>query len=77
MIVEKTVFGHVTDGPSTTLLPETLHRVLCEQGIDDGLVVEIMATINAQKNLSFNEGYLEGRHRVQRSIGSHDVPLLS
>lgn len=63
MAVEKIVFGHVTDGPSTTLSPETLHRVLREQGVDGGLVVEIMATINAQKNRSFNEGYLEGRLR--------------
>lgn len=59
----KMVFGHITDGPSTSLLPDTLEQILKEQGIDSILVEEIMKTINAQMMLNYNEGYVDGKER--------------
>ena len=59
----KMIFGHITDGPSTSFLPDTLEQVLKEKEIDSDLVEEIMKTINAQMMSSYNEGYTDGKER--------------
>lgn len=55
----KNIFGHLSDGPNTTLLPDTLMEVLSENNIGEELINEIMATINSQSNTSYNNGWKE------------------
>ena len=55
------VFNHITDGPSSSFSPETLKNILKEKNIEGELVEQIMKTINAQKMVSYSEGYSDGR----------------
>lgn len=58
---KKEIFGHISDGPHTTLSPETLEKVLREQNLDKSLISEIINTINAQRSVSYNEGWEDAK----------------
>lgn len=57
----KKLFGHITDGPSTSFTPDTLEIILKEQGINTDLITEIMGTINAASLCAFNAGWDEAK----------------
>lgn len=62
----KKLFGHITDGPSTTFLPDTLEEILETSKIDKSLITEIMATINAQILVAYNDGYQDAKQRFKK-----------
>lgn len=62
----KKLFGHITDGPSTTFLPDTLEEILEKSEIDKSLITEIMATINAQILVAYNDGYQDAKQRFKK-----------
>lgn len=49
--------GRFPDGPCTTFLPETLLKILEENGVAENLRQQVGRTLNAQKHVSFQEGY--------------------
>lgn len=57
----KIIMGHLSDGPNTTLLPDTLGKVLYDHGIDQELISTIMDTVHSQSNTSYNDGWVEAR----------------
>ena len=64
----KCVFGYLTDGPHTTLMPETLENILKEKNIDEDLIQEIMGTISAQSSVNFNEGWMQAKDLYKKDV---------
>lgn len=59
--VVKSIFGYLSDGPSTTLSPGTLEHLLRDYKIEEKLIEEVMNTIHAQRNCSYNDGWTDAK----------------